>query len=67
MHSTILSIAFALLSFNTFAQEDKMVVGECPSVEEIYPIKGKVKLSAKDIRYNQKGNILYGTVLGLPM
>jgi alpha-L-fucosidase len=26
----------------------------------------KVKLSAKDIRYNQKGNVLYATVLGVP-
>ncbi len=49
------------------------VFGEGPSVEEINPIKkqgfneGKVKLSAKDIRYNQKGNILYATILGFPM
>ncbi len=28
--------------------------------------EGKVKLSAKDIRYNQKGNVLYATVLGVP-
>ena len=28
--------------------------------------EGKVKLSAKDIRYNQKGNVLYATTLGVP-
>ena len=27
--------------------------------------EGKVKLSAKDIRYNQKGNVLYATALGV--
>jgi alpha-L-fucosidase len=28
--------------------------------------EGKVKLSEKDIRFNQKGNIIYATVLGVP-
>lgn len=28
--------------------------------------EGKVKLSANDIRYNQKGNLLYATLLGVP-
>lgn len=28
--------------------------------------EGKVQLSEKDIRFNQKGNILYATVLGVP-
>lgn len=46
--------------------------GEGPAVEVANPInnagfnEGKVKLSAKDIRYNQKGNVLYATVLGVP-
>jgi alpha-L-fucosidase len=49
------------------------VFGEGPSVDESNPMKeqgfneGKVKLSAKDIRYNQKGKILYATVLGFPL
>ena len=28
--------------------------------------EGKIKLSAKDIRYNQNGKILYATLLGIP-
>jgi alpha-L-fucosidase len=46
--------------------------GEGPSVDSVNPInaqgfnEGKLKLSAKDIRFNQKGNILYVTLLGVP-
>ena len=48
------------------------VFGEGPSVDASNPIngpgfnEGKVKLSAKDIRFNQKGNTLYVTTLGVP-
>ncbi len=48
------------------------IYGEGPSVDSVNPInaqgfnEGKLKLSAKDIRFNQKGNILYVTVLGVP-
>jgi len=48
------------------------VYGEGPTVESANPIKeqgfneGKVKYSDKDIRFNQKGNVLYATVLGVP-
>ena len=48
------------------------VFGEGPSVDASNPIngpgfnEGKVKLSAKDIRFNQKGNTLYVTALGVP-
>jgi alpha-L-fucosidase len=48
------------------------IYGEGPSVETTNPIKeqgfneGKVKYDAKDIRFNQKGNILYATVMGVP-
>jgi alpha-L-fucosidase len=48
------------------------VFGEGPSVEKINPMngpgfnEGKIKYDAKDIRFNQKGNILYATVMGVP-
>ncbi len=48
------------------------VFGEGPSVEEVNPMKeqgfneGKVKFSEKDIRFNQKGKVLYATVMGVP-
>ncbi|WP_100615362.1 alpha-L-fucosidase [Confluentibacter citreus] len=48
------------------------IYGEGPATDSINPIdsqgfnEGKVKLSEKDIRFNQKGNILYATVLGVP-
>jgi len=48
------------------------VLGEGPAAEKANPInaqgfnEGKIKYSAKDIRYNQKGNILYATVMGVP-
>jgi alpha-L-fucosidase len=48
------------------------VFGEGPSVEKVNTLsgagfnEGKVKLSAKDIRYNQKGNTVYATILGFP-
>ena len=46
--------------------------GEGPASEVIKPVnnqsfnEGKIKLSAKDIRYNQNGKILYATLLGVP-
>ncbi len=48
------------------------VFGEGPALEAANPVnnqgfnEGKVKLSEKDIRFNQKGNVLYATVLGVP-
>lgn len=48
------------------------VYGEGPVAETLNPIKeqgfneGQTEYSAKDIRYNQKGNILYATVMGVP-
>lgn len=46
--------------------------GEGPVAETANPVNGpgfneeKIKFSAKDIRYNQKGKVLYATVLGIP-
>ncbi|AXY74086.1 alpha-L-fucosidase [Paraflavitalea soli] len=46
--------------------------GEGPVAETANPVNGpgfneeKIKFSAKDIRYNQKGKVLYATVLGTP-
>jgi alpha-L-fucosidase len=46
--------------------------GEGPAVDQSNPInsqgfnEGKIQYSAKDIRYNQKGNVLYATVMGKP-
>lgn len=46
--------------------------GEGPTVESANPIKdqgfneGKVKYSEQDIRFNQKGNVLYATIMGVP-
>ncbi|HEY6915147.1 MAG TPA: alpha-L-fucosidase, partial [Paludibacter sp.] len=48
------------------------VYGEGPSVEEKNPMKeqgfneGKIKFSAKDIRYAQKDKTLYVSLLGIP-
>jgi len=48
------------------------VFGEGPAAEIANPInaqgfnEGKVKFSSKDIRFNQKGNILYVTIMGVP-
>jgi len=48
------------------------VYGEGPTVESANPIKeqgfneGKVKFSEKDIRFNQKENVIYATVMGVP-
>lgn len=48
------------------------VFGEGPAADAANPInaqgfnEGKVKLTSKDIRFNQNGNILYVTVLGVP-
>lgn len=48
------------------------VFGEGPAAENANPLhaqgfnEGKVKFSSKDIRFNQKGNILYATLMGVP-
>ncbi len=48
------------------------VYGEGPSADEKNPMKeqgfneGKIKYTAKDIRYAQKGNVLYASLLGVP-
>lgn len=48
------------------------VFGEGPSAETSNPIRaqgfneGRVQFTAKDIRFNQKGNILYVSLLGIP-
>lgn len=48
------------------------VFGEGPAAETANPLKaqgfneGKVKYSDKDIRFNQNGNILYITIMGVP-
>ncbi|HEX3007579.1 MAG TPA: alpha-L-fucosidase C-terminal domain-containing protein, partial [Bacteroidales bacterium] len=48
------------------------VFGEGPAADASNPIKaqgfneGKIKYSARDIRFNQKGNILYVTLMGVP-
>ena len=48
------------------------VFGEGPTSETSNPVngpgfnEGKLKYSAADIRFNQKGNILYATVMGSP-
>ncbi|HKK11631.1 MAG TPA: alpha-L-fucosidase [Flavobacteriaceae bacterium] len=49
------------------------VFGEGQVADEANPMQGpgfnegKVQLSEKDIRFNQKGNILYASVLGVPL
>lgn len=48
------------------------VFGEGPSVDSVNPLdaagfnEGKVGFTEKDIRYNQKGNVLYATVMSTP-
>jgi alpha-L-fucosidase len=48
------------------------IQGEGPSIEKINPMngpgfnEGNIKYSEKDIRFNQKGNIVYATVMGVP-
>lgn len=48
------------------------IYGEGPATDSANPLdngkfnEGRVKLSEKDIRFNQKGNVLYATVLGVP-
>lgn len=48
------------------------VFGEGPAAEASNPIKaqgfneGKIKFTSKDIRFNQNGNILYVSVMGIP-
>jgi alpha-L-fucosidase len=49
-----------------------IVFGEGPSAEQANPVnaqgfnEGKTKYNARDIRFNQKGKILYATTLGVP-
>lgn len=49
------------------------VYGEGPSAETKNPIQaqgfneGKIKFDARDIRFNQRGNVLYVTLLGVPV
>jgi alpha-L-fucosidase len=49
-----------------------IIYGEGPSTELLNPVKqqgfneGKTKFSGNDIRFNQKGKILYVTTLGVP-
>lgn len=49
-----------------------ILFGEGPSAEKANPInaqgfnEGKVKYTAKDVRFNQKGRVLYATVMGVP-
>jgi alpha-L-fucosidase len=48
------------------------VFGKGPAAETPNPInaqgfnEGKIKFTSKDIRFNQNGNILYVTVMGVP-
>ncbi len=48
------------------------IYGEGPSVDAVNALngpgfnEGKVGYTEKDIRYNQKGNVLYATVMGVP-
>jgi len=48
------------------------IYGEGPSVDAVNPVnaqgfnEGKIKFSSNDIRFNQKGNALYATILGVP-
>lgn len=48
------------------------VFGEGPAAENANPIhaqgfnEGKIKFNFNDIRYNQKGKVLYATVMGVP-
>lgn len=48
------------------------VFGEGPAADKANPInaqgfnEGRIKLGPQDIRFNQKGNILYVTVMGVP-
>lgn len=49
------------------------IFGEGPSTEASNPVnaqgfnEGKIKLTASDIRFNRKGDILYATVMGIPV
>ncbi|HET7734217.1 MAG TPA: alpha-L-fucosidase [Paludibacter sp.] len=48
------------------------IIGEGPSVDAVNKLdgagfnEGKLAYSAKDVRYTQKGNVLYATVMGVP-
>ncbi|HJV78041.1 MAG TPA: alpha-L-fucosidase [Paludibacter sp.] len=48
------------------------IIGEGPSVDAVNKLdgagfnEGKLAYSAKDIRYTQKGNVIYATVMGVP-
>jgi alpha-L-fucosidase len=49
------------------------IFGEGPSVDAVNKLdgagfnEGKLAYNERDIRYNQKGNVLYATVMGVPM
>ena len=49
-----------------------IIFGEGPSVDAVNILhgagfnEGKLAYTAKDIRYNQNGNVLYATVMGVP-
>jgi alpha-L-fucosidase len=55
-----------------FSTRPWKIYGEGPTADSSNPIKeqgfneGKTKYSEKDIRYNQKGKVLYATLLGVP-
>ncbi len=55
-----------------FSTRPWKIFGEGPAAEKENPInaqgfnEGRIKLNAKDIRFNQKDNVLYVTVMGAP-
>lgn len=55
-----------------FGTRPYKVFGEGPSAEASNPIKAqgfnenKIKFTSKDIRFNQKGNVVYVTIMGIP-
>ena len=48
------------------------IIGEGPSVDAVNKLdgagfnEGKLAYTAKDVRYAQKGNVVYATVMGVP-
>jgi alpha-L-fucosidase len=59
-------------SESIFGTRPWKVFGEGPAMKSVAPLsgpgfnEGKVELSAKDLRFNQKGDTLYVTTLGVP-
>jgi alpha-L-fucosidase len=49
------------------------IFGEGPAADAANPIhaqgfnEGRIKFSAKDVRFNARGNMLYATVMGVPV